>query len=166
MRYLKGKEKKEAKEYLFLCAEYARMSPCLKSQRGVVIVLNREVLGKGCNAPPFGENPCTSCLREKAKELKIQSHTEPCRAVHAEQKAIINAYSTKYTSLEGAVMYHVKVKNGLAVPSGRPSCTICSKLVVEVGIKEFVLWHEDGVAAYNAHEFNDLSLESVLKGEK
>jgi dCMP deaminase len=165
MRYLKGQEKREARRYLDLCTEYAKMSPCLKSQRGVAIVLNGEVIGKGCNAPPFGENPCNYCLREKVKELGLEIKTEPCRAVHAEQNAIINAYTKGY-SLEGSRMYHIKVKDGKGVPSGKPSCTICSKLVVEAGIKEFVLLHEEGVAAYGAYEFNELSLESVLKGEK
>ena len=41
--------------------------------------------------------------------------------------------------------------------AGKPYCTICSKLALDVGIKEFVLWHKDGIAVYDTHEYNELS---------
>jgi hypothetical protein len=43
--------------------------------------------------------------------------------------------------------------------SGKPYCTICSKSALDIGIKEFVLWHEDGICAYDTAEYNLLSFD-------
>jgi hypothetical protein len=41
--------------------------------------------------------------------------------------------------------------------AGKPYCTICSKMSLDVGIQEFVLWHEDGICVYDTDEYNLLS---------
>lgn len=41
--------------------------------------------------------------------------------------------------------------------SGKPYCTICSKLALDVGISEFVLWHNEGICVYNTIEYNEIS---------
>lgn len=46
-----------------------------------------------------------------------------------------------------------------AVKAGKPYCTICSKLALDVGIKEFALWHEEGITIYNTEEYNTLSYQ-------
>lgn len=157
MRYLTGKEAKEAEEYMKIAAEYARNSNCRKSQRGAVIVKDRKIIGRGYNKVTI-EELCNPCIREAVKD---NSRVELCSAIHAEQMAIIDA-ANNGKKLIGSRMYHIKVKNGEMRQSGKPSCTVCSRMIYDVGI-EFVLWHEDGYALYNPKEFNELSFKYFLK---
>jgi len=55
-------------------------------------------------------------------------------------------------------LYFVRLDGG-GKPSraGEPYCTICSKMALDAGISEFVLWHEKGVCVYNTEEYNTLS---------
>ena len=43
--------------------------------------------------------------------------------------------------------------------AGKPYCTVCSRLAIDSGIVEFVLWHESGITAYPTDEYNDLSYD-------
>ncbi len=40
-----------------------------------------------------------------------------------------------------------------------PYCTICSKMTLDAGIQEFVLWHEDEICVYETDDYNLLSYE-------
>jgi len=158
MRYLAKNEAREAEKYINLAAKVAKKSVCKKSQIGVVIVKDGVTIGEGCNNPPHGRI-CDICLRENIQD---NSRIELCYAVHAEQNAIINALKEGY-SLEGSRLYHVKIKNGEKRVSGEPSCTMCSKLILETGISEVVLLYKDGFGLYSAEEFNDKSFEYFVK---
>ena len=62
------------------------------------------------------------------------------------------------TKLFDSVLYFMQVdKWGEQIPVGKPYCTICSKMVVDVEITGFVLLHEDGIYYYDAETYNDLS---------
>lgn len=166
MRYVTDmKEIKEIEYYMKLAAQEAVKSTCIKSKRGAIIVKDDKIVGKGYNKVTEGhdnvtlEGLCNPCIRE---DIHDKSRVELCYAVHAEQMAIIDAGNNK-NPLFGARMYHIKVKNGEMQPSGKPSCTTCSKMVDESGIIEFVLWHEEGYAVYDSKEFNKLSFEFILK---
>ncbi len=155
MRYITDPEELEqTKHYMKIAAEVARNSKCKKSQRGVIIVKDNEIISKGYNKPM--KDDC--CLRERIKD---NSHVELCNAVHAEDMAIGYSDNSK-EQLKGARMYHIKLKNGEMMPSGKPSCTMCSKLVQLMGL-EFVLWHEEGYTIYQPEEFNEMSFDYFLK---
>ena len=157
---IEGKELEMAMLYFNKAAEIARKnSRCLKSKRGVVIVDDGEIIGEGYNSPPREKDICVHCMRDYFKNCT--STTEPCRAIHAEERAILDAFK-KQKNLEGSVMYHVKVKNDVIVPSTIPSCTICSKLVEELDIS-FVMLTKEGVFQYLSEEFNQLSFEYAWK---
>jgi len=158
MRYLIGEEAREAEKYILEAAEEAKKSTCKKSQRGAVIVKNGEIIGKGYNKVT-NEKYCNPCIRE---DIKDNSRAELCSASHAEQIAILDAFK-KGKDPEGSRMYHIKVKDGKIRPSGDVSCTVCSRLVLETGISEFVLLHEKGLAVYDSKEFNEKSFEYFLK---
>ena len=67
--------------------------------------------------------------------------------------------------LIGARLYFVRLdKDRHLARAGEPYCTICSKMSLDVGITEFVLWHEKGVCVYGAEEYNNLPFQ--YKGEK
>lgn len=161
MRYLIGDEAKESEEYMKIAAEYAKNSTCRKSKRGAIIVKDGEIIGKGYNKVTI-EGLCDPCIRE---EIKDNSRVELCSAIHAEQMAIIDVINNS-KSLDGSRMYHIKVKNEEMRKSGKPSCTICSREILESGIAEFVLWHEEGYMVYDSKELNELSFKYFLEKKR
>ena len=50
-------------------------------------------------------------------------------------------------------------QEGKITKAGEPYCTICSKMALEVGVKNFHLWHTEGIVAYNTEEYNILSYQ-------
>jgi dCMP deaminase len=166
MRIVKiKKEIEKVKAFFRVAAEEAQHSTCLKSQRGAVIVKGGEIIGRGYNKVTIPEL-CNPCIRENIKD---NSRVELCSAIHAEQMAIIDAAEYGEKSLFGATMFHIKLKNGQIRPSGKPSCTVCSRILSEAKIK-FVLWHQDEkgeyYAVYSPEELNRLSFDYFLKGGK
>lgn len=102
-------------------------STCLRRQVGALIVKDKRILASGYNGAPAGVSHCeeVGCLRE---QLNVPSGTrhELCRAIHAEQNAIVQAaYSG--TSVKGATMY----------VSLQP-CSLCAKLMINAGIVKLV----------------------------
>lgn len=163
MKKLTGKKTEEAKKYFQDAAKASLKSRCLKRPRGAVIVKDGKIIGSGANAPA-DDHICQTCLRDKKKPKKFETfNTEPCYAVHAEQKAIVEAFKNGNNDLTDAKMYFVRTENGKISPTDDgPSCTICSKLILESGIKSFIYETvNDGVVELSAKEFNTLSLQYV-----
>ncbi len=109
--------------------------------------------------------------------VKSKTRVEMCNGLHAEQAAILDSLKIlglvdrglrhKYGPYE-STMYHVAIaeEDGEwnAVPSGDPTFSLCRKMVLDSGIRDFVLWHGgDEYESYSAHEFNRLSLENVVR---
>ena len=91
------------------------------------------------------------------KNIYNKKITDKTCCVHAEQRAIINALNNG-ESVKGSTLYFVRVnEKGEMIFSEKPYCTICSKMALDVGIKKFALWHEDGICVYGIEEYNDLS---------
>lgn len=102
-------------------------STCLRRQVGAVIVKDKRILATGYNGAPVGCKHCSEvgCLREKLNIPSGQRH-ELCRAIHAEQNAIVQAaYSG--TSVNGATLY----------VTNQP-CVLCAKLAINAGIVRIV----------------------------
>jgi deoxycytidylate deaminase len=138
----------EALEYAI---EAAQQSPCIKSQRGVVI-WRRDVafpIGSGFNHPPSpfvcGRN--LDCRQQCGK-----------LCIHAEEDAILKALDDRGVS--DFHILHVRVVDGKAVPSGPPSCWQCSRTILQLRFKAVWLLHEDGLKAYSPEEFHQLTLEN------
>lgn len=107
----------------------ATRSTCLRRQVGAVIVLDKRVIATGYNGAPKGVPHCAEkggCLREMRGILSGERH-ELCRALHAEQNAIIQA-ATLAQSVEGATMY----------VTNQP-CIICAKMIINAGIRRIVV---------------------------
>lgn len=164
MDILQGKEKTKAQGYLKQASSLWNKSVCLKRPRGVAIVLDDKVIGEGWNAPP-DDHVCKECLRDRMKPKIFSSfNTEPCYAVHAEQRAIFNAFKNGYSDLSNAKMYFARTdKEGKYMPcDDGPSCTICSKLILESGLKSFVYETvKEGIVELSAKEFYEASMEYV-----
>lgn len=145
-------------KFISEAAKVSEKSPCQKSHRGVVIVKDNKIIGIGYNGAP-NDKICNPCLR---KEIRDNSKTELCYAIHAEQRAILNALRDGQ-DLHGSRLYHIKIKEGKMVPSDDISCTICSRMILEVGISEVVLLHTSGLTVYDAEEYNKLNYDYFLK---
>ena len=117
-------------EYFMEMAELtARRSTCLRRHVGAVIVKDKHVIATGYNGSPRGLSHCGDrggCLREKLQIPSGQRH-ELCRAVHAEQNAIIQA-ATLGQSIEGGTIYI----------TNQP-CVVCAKMIINAGLTRIVV---------------------------
>jgi len=113
--------------FLKIAAVVAERSTCLRHHVGAVTVRSKQILSTGYNGAPAGLPSCLSlgCLRN---ELGIPSGTrhETCRAVHAEQNAIIQA-ALHGVSLEGATIYCTHTP-----------CILCAKMLTNAKIERYV----------------------------
>lgn len=116
-------------EYFMEMAEVARKrSTCMRRQVGAVIVKDHRIMTTGYNGVPAGIQHCSErgCLRDRLQIPSGQRH-ELCRGLHAEQNAIIQAAHLGQ-SVAGGTLYC----------TNQP-CAICSKMVINAGIKRIVI---------------------------
>ena len=117
-------------EYFMEMAELtAKRSTCLRRKVGAVIVKDRHAVATGYNGAPRGITHCEEkggCLREQLKVPSGQRH-ELCRALHAEQNAIIQA-AVMGNSIEGGTIYIT-----------HQPCAICAKMIINAGITRIVI---------------------------
>ncbi len=106
----------------------AKRSTCLSRQVGAVIVKDRCVLSTGYNGAAKGAAHCdeVGCVRI-LMDIPSGERMDICRAVHAEQNALLQA-ACHGIATEGAMMY-------ISVTP----CFTCAKMVVNAGIKEIVV---------------------------
>lgn len=102
-------------------------STCLRRQVGAVVVKDKRILTTGYNGAPAGCRHCeeVGCLRQSLNVPSGERH-ELCRAAHAEQNAIAQA-----------AMYGVSINGGTIYVTAQP-CVICTKLIINSGIKRVV----------------------------
>ena len=89
----------------------------------------KHIIATGYNGAPKGLPHCEElggCLREKLEIPSGERH-ELCRALHAEQNAIIQA-ATLGQSIEGATIYIT-----------HQPCIICAKMIINAGISRIVI---------------------------
>ncbi len=108
----------------FLVAE---RSTCLRHHVGAIIIKDRHVLTTGYNGAARNMDDCLKlgCLRNQLNIASGERH-EICRAIHAEQNAIIQA-GVHGVTIDGGTVYCT-----------HPPCIICAKMIVNAGIKRVV----------------------------
>ena len=156
MRFLSGKEEENARAYFNAAAEAALNSTCNRHKCGTVIVKDNVIIGKGSNSPPRGKEEQRRCANSKDSYNKKVTDKTCC--VHAEQRAIMDALRNNPDKILDSRLYFMRIdKDNKITRAGKPYCTICSKMSLDTGIKEFVLWHEDGICVYGTEEYNTIS---------
>jgi len=156
MKFLSGTEKESALEFLIKTVEVARGSTCDRAHCGSIIVNNNKIIGKGFNSPPGADESSRRCSCKKTSYN--QKVTDKTCCVHAEQRAIMDALKNNAENIICSRLYFIRLdENDNPAYSGKPYCTICSKMALDVGIKEFVLFHKEGICVYNTKEYNDWS---------
>ncbi len=128
-----GKKEKDLRpgwdEYFLEIARLvSKRSTCLRRKVGSLVVKDRRILATGYNGTPSGIKHCfeIGCLREKLRVPSGERH-ELCRGLHAEQNVLLQA-SLHGVSLKGSTIY----------VTNQP-CIICTKMIINAGIKEVVV---------------------------
>lgn len=117
-----------ADEYFVEIAEtVSKRSTCLRNKVGAVIVRDNRILTTGYNGAPRSLAHCLDigCIRNQQNIPSGTMH-EKCRAVHAEQNAIIQA-AVHGVQTSGATLYCT-----------HQPCILCTKMIINAGIKHVV----------------------------
>jgi dCMP deaminase len=111
--------------FMEIASVIAKRSTCLRNQVGAVFVKNKRILTTGYNGAPAGLPHCdeVGCAREG---VASGTRHELCRAVHAEQNAIIQA-ALHGVSIEGSTLYCT-----------HQPCILCAKMMINARIRAVV----------------------------
>ncbi|MBI3008281.1 MAG: dCMP deaminase family protein [Candidatus Omnitrophica bacterium] len=132
--------------FIKLALLVAERSTCLRHHVGAVLVRDKHILTTGYNGAPSGTKDCLElgCLRE-AMGIPSGTRHEICRAIHAEQNAIIQA-GLHGISIEGATVYCT-----------HSPCILCAKMLANVRIKRLITCGD-----YADQSFRDLFKETGI----
>ena len=130
----------------FLVAE---RSTCKRHHVGAIIVKNRRVLTTGYNGAAKGTKDCLElgCLRDEMN-IKSGERHEICRAIHAEQNAII----------QGA-LHGLDVSNSTLYCTHH-TCILCAKMIVNANVDRVVC-----AGTYPSEDSQKLFKEAGVKFE-
>ena len=117
--------------FMSITRTVATRSTCLRRQVGAILVRDKRILATGYNGAPARLRHCEEigCMREDSSIPSGERH-ELCRALHAEQNAIIQA-AYHGISILGATLYC----------TNKP-CAICAKMIINAGIVK-IIYEED-----------------------
>lgn len=119
--YINGRP--ELHEYFMTMAFVAASrSTCLHHKVGAILTKGKHIISTGYNGAPSGLPHCCDigCPREN---VNSGTNHDLCRAVHAEQNAIIQA-AIHGTSTEGTTLYCT-----------HQPCILCAKMIINAKIK-------------------------------
>lgn len=107
--------------FMTIARAVATRSTCLRNNVGAVLVRNRRILTTGYNGAPSDIPHCLDigCAR---KDCPSGTMHELCRAVHAEQNAIIQA-ALHGISTEASTLYCT-----------HQPCMLCAKMLINAGV--------------------------------
>jgi dCMP deaminase len=132
--------------FIDLAVLVSSRSTCLRKQHGAIIVKDKQILSTGYNGTPAKITHCDTCFRTE-HNIPHGTMYELCRSIHAEANAIVQA--AKYgISINGATIYITGVP-----------CLMCTRLIINAGIKEVVI-------AFDEHEEDFEASFELLKEAK
>ena len=133
--------------FLKIASVVAERSTCRRHHMGAIAVRDKHILSTGYNGAAAGLQDCLElgCLRDE-KGIASGTRQEVCRAIHAEQNAIIQA-ALHGVSLEGATMYCTHTP-----------CVLCAKMMVNARIARSVSFGK-----YSDDEFIKLFKEAGIE---
>lgn len=134
--------------FMEIASVVAKRSTCLRNQVGALFVKNKRILTTGYNGAPAGLPHCdeVGCAREG---VASGTRHELCRAVHAEQNAIIQA-ALHGVSIEGSTLYCT-----------HQPCILCAKMMINARIRTVV--YEESYPDETALDFLDQAGIGVRK---
>lgn len=137
----------------------ASQATCKRSKCGSIIVTDSFsplIIGRGFNSMPCNVNG--ECFKD---DLAPTFKSDKTCCIHAEQRAIMDALKSPFSKdIVGSTLFFIRLdENDQPKHSGRPYCSICSKMALDTGIKNFVLWHVEGWTAYDTEEYNKITFD-------
>jgi dCMP deaminase len=113
--------------FLNIAEVVATRSTCVRHNVGAVIVRDKRIISTGYNGAPRSLEHCLDigCIREQ-ENIGSGTMVEVCRAVHAEQNAIIQA-AIYGVSIDGATLYCT-----------HQPCVLCAKMIINANIVRVV----------------------------
>ena len=148
--------------YLDLAEVVSKRSTCLRKHYGAVIVKNDEVISTGYNGAPRGFDNCCdlgTCPRIE-KGMHQGEGYELCKAVHAEQNALLNC-SRQQTIDADLYLVGVNPKDN-TVHKAKP-CPVCARLIMQAGIRNVYLRIGDGPDNYEVVPATELEWVHTIK---
>ncbi len=111
--------------FMEIASVVAKRSTCLRNHVGALFVKNKRILTTGYNGAPSDLPHCdvVGCAREG---VASGTRHELCRAVHAEQNAIIQA-ALHGVSIEGSTLYCT-----------HQPCILCAKMMINARVRAVV----------------------------
>lgn len=133
--------------FLKIAMVVAERSTCCRHNVGAIIVKDKHIVSTGYNGAAAGLKDCLEmgCLRDE-KGIGSGKEQQVCRAIHAEQNAIIQAALHGKTP-EGSIMYCT-----------HSPCIICAKMIVNAKVKRFVTFQK-----YADEDFAELFKEAGVQ---
>jgi len=152
--------------YLNIAKTVAERSTCLRKKVGCVIVNNDEIIATGYNGAPRGRKNCTDigyCCKKKYFPDMRHAGYDACRAVHAEQNALLSA---RRQDMLGATLYLVIFRPDTGeFEVGANSCQMCRKMIINSGI-ERVIVREENEEGYNIIDVQEwVENDDLLEGK-
>ena len=123
--------------YLDIATTVSERSTCLRRKYGAVIVKNDEIVSTGYNGSPRGRINCHErgyCKRD-VMSVPHNERCELCRAVHAEQNALLSASRSECID---ATLY-LACTDGINYIRDSECCDICKKLIINSGIETVII---------------------------
>ena len=113
--------------FMEITSVVAKRSTCLRRQVGAILVKDKHILATGYNGAPKRLAHCaeTGCVRQQLGVPSGERH-ELCRALHAEQNAIIQA-ANQGVAIEGSTLYCTTAP-----------CSLCAKMLINAGVTRVV----------------------------
>jgi len=114
--------------FMELAFVVSKRSTCLSRQVGAIVVKDKRIMTTGYNGAPSGIESCLDrgyCLRRQ-KGYNSGENLEVCRGSHAEENAIVQA-----------AKFGICLSGGTVYCTHQP-CLICSKMLINAGIKQVV----------------------------
>lgn len=126
--------------YLDIAETVSERGTCQRKTYGCIIVKNDEIISTGYAGAPRGRINCIDlgfCTKKKIYPNIRHGGHDACRAVHAEQNAIISAARK---DMIGSTLYLVgkRFDNG-KYEEGAMCCQTCRKLIINAGIEKVVV---------------------------
>ena len=125
--------------YLDIAETVLERSTCIRRNFGAIIVKNDEIISTGYNGAPRGRINCSdkgSCARDEMNIPKGQRY-ELCRAVHAEQNAIISASRSKLIGSDIYLACHNAQTD--EIDGDIEPCLMCKRFIINAGIERVIV---------------------------
>lgn len=143
--------------YIKIALTVSKRSTCLKRHYGAVIVNNDEIIATGYNGNPRGlQNCCDKGFCNRMNKPHNSGDYSDCYSVHAEQNAMLSAArkdmigATLYLAAEEEINSEycggaVFGKTYQEIRIGVAPCPICTRMILNSGIKEVVVRFGDSL---------------------